>query len=190
MKNNKKLFALPVAGILIIIFVMIFVFKIDTQVVKKELNASWAYCYADINELTKDSDLIALIKVKGIEESASGSLPFTIYRVAVEDSVLGCEEGKEVLIYMTGIKNSDFDISITDDPLLDEGDEFLIFAQKNSDETYTILSGPQGRLKYEDGKLTSLKYIYDEVARSNDFMPVDVKNEDYGNIVDEIKKLI
>lgn len=111
-------------------------------------SASWSYHYGSIKELCEaDSlDLIARVKIgDGKQEDKNGFMR-TVFTAKVEDLIYGsCEDN--VNIIMTGWVDHDNKTiyEISDDPLMQKGDEYIIFARKNESGTYTILGGPQGR---------------------------------------------
>lgn len=154
------------------------------------LSASWAQNYADINEITKDSDLIALIHVNDLlSEEQDDNLPFSIFEVEVIEAVYGCETGDKISIYMTGGNIGEKRFEIRDDPLLEKGQEFLVFTKKNEDGTYRILSGPQGRLEYKDGVLNSLQFVNDRVKQYNTSMNICVQNQDAKTLMNDIRSI-
>lgn len=180
---------IPIIAALVIAITVAFNWESSNETNKTYLNSSWSYSYADVDDLSNNSDIIALIKVGSIADSETvDSIPFTTFNVQVENAIYGCENNEELKIYMTGFVGDNEIQEVIDDPLLVEGDEFLIFAKRNSDGTCTILSGPQGRLKYQDGEVSSLKYVYKNVKDSNDFFPIDVDKKDINSIIREIKK--
>jgi hypothetical protein len=199
MKVRKRLVLTPMKVAVLIVISVIFIIIITITVIKLQskreiektyLNISWAYSYADMKDLTNHSDIIALIKVQSIPDSESqDGKPFTIFRVQVEKAIYGCEDNEYLKIYMTGHAGKNKIEEVMDDPLMNKGDEFLIFAKKNSNETCTVLSGPQGRLLYKDGKVSSLNYVYKNVKKIYDFLPIDAKQEDFKNMVDKIEVL-
>ena len=134
-----------IVGILAAIIIVICFLTAKNQPEKVYLSASWIYGYADVEELAEHSDLIALVKVKKLSENIAGKIPASIFEVKVEDGILGCENEDVISVYMTGGKSGNQIFEIKSDPLMKKGQEFLIFAQKNQDGTYTILGGPQGR---------------------------------------------
>lgn len=121
--------------------------KISMEDYKRvSVSASWAYGYGSIEEMTQSSDIVAIIKVTDSECKPKNGIHFTTYTARVEQLICGNDE-KEIKVYMTGgIDESEKVIyEFDDDPLMQIGDEFLIFARKNQDETYTILTGSEGR---------------------------------------------
>jgi len=152
----KKIFiTLGIVAMAIIAVICIMLNKPEPH--KEYLSTSWMYGYADVEELTAHSDLIALIKVNGLLETVGGSIPASVFEVNVTDGILGCTTGDVISIYMTGGKTGNQIFEVKSDPLMKKGQEFLIFARKNQDGTYTVLGGPQGRLVYANGLLNSLK---------------------------------
>lgn len=155
------------------------------------LSASWNYNYNDIQEISTDSDLIAIVQVnKLISESQEVGIPYSTFEVEVIDPVYGCEKGETFPLYMTGSENDKKKIEIIDDPLLEVGQEFLIFTKKNEDGTYKILSGPQGRLEYKDGKLNSLQFVNSNVRENNTYMNIKIKNVEADTLTKEIKDIM
>lgn len=115
------------------------------------MHASWSYGYGSIEEMTKASDIVAIVKIKGAENVLDSGIHFTNYTADVKQLIRGNDE-KEITIHMTGgvddVTKSVYELS--DDPLMQKDDEFLIFARKNQDGTYTILTGSQGRYVVKD----------------------------------------
>ncbi|MCH5275931.1 MAG: hypothetical protein J1E65_08820 [Lachnospiraceae bacterium] len=152
------------------------------------LSASWSYNYSGIEELSVSSDLIALVKVSGIEDTViEVGIPYTTFAVEVVTPVYNTVEGDRFTIYMTGGETEDKVVEIADDPLLQVGDEILVFCKENPDGTYQILSGSQGRLVYEDGKLNSLNAMDTRIAQANVYNNVKVANADAETLIAEIK---
>lgn len=152
---KKRVYVILAAAIVLITTLCIFIKKNEPE--KIYMSASWIYGYANVEELTEHSDLIALVKVDKLAENIEGKVPASIYNVTVIDGILGCKKDEVIPVYMTGGKNGNQTFEIKSDPLMKKRQQFLIFAQKNQDGTYTILGGPQGRLVYSKGMLNSLK---------------------------------
>lgn len=118
---------------------------------KVSMSASWAYGYGSIEEMTQSSDIVAIIKVTDSECEPKNGIHFTNYTAQVKQLICGNDE-KEIKLHMTGGVDDDEKkiYELNDDPLMQIGDEFLIFARKNQDKTYTILTGTQGRYIIKD----------------------------------------
>lgn len=125
---------------------------------RQYVRCSWVMNYGSMEQLIEYSDLIALVQVKGLAETTgSQSLPASIFEATVEDAILGCEKEDTIHIYMSGGKTkSNIIIEVLSDPLLKEGQQYLIFASKNESGTCTVLGGSQGKLYYENGLLNSI----------------------------------
>ena len=153
------------------------------------LSASWDYNYADVDEISMASDLIALIHVNKLISEKIDIIPYSIFEVEVIKPVYGCETGENISIFMTGGKMDKRIVEIIDDPLLVPDQEFLVFTQKNDDGTYSILGGPAGRLEYKDGKLNSLQLVNPRVKDNNKSMNIKIENYDATQLISEIKKI-
>ena len=80
------------------------------------------------------------------------------------------------------------------------GQQFLIFAQKNKDGTYSILGGPQGRFEYKNGLLNSLhntsiphQNMLDAAGNTTDdssICGVDIKNESAEDLKSEVEDIL
>lgn len=191
---NQKKVSLLIAVVSVLLLCAVVTFTYVNKPTKQEelslISASWSYNYADIEDIAGDSDLIALIHVnKLLSKKQDSGLPFSTFEVEVIEAVYGCEAGDKISIYMTGGYTGDKRIEIRDDPILEKGQEFLVFTKKNEDGTYRILSGPQGRLEYKDGKLNSLQYVNDRVKQYNAGMNISVQNQEAEALMDKIRSL-
>ena len=134
----------------------------DTNSVRIEISASWAYGYPDIMSLTYASDLIGVIEVIDIDsveiigEYEQPAIYMTTYLAKVYSAILA--EDEVIRIVMTGKNDDEQLIEIADDPLMVVGEKWLIFARLNDRQSYTILSGPNGRFSYNEANdtITSL----------------------------------
>lgn len=142
--------------VLLLIVITLGIILQNNRVETVYMSASWAYGYADVQDLTRHSDVIALIKVDQLSETIGGKVPASVYQVTVTDGIRGCQTDEQLFVYMTGGRMGKKMFVIESDPLMEEGQEFLIFAQQNADGTCTVLGGPQGRLVYKNGTLNSL----------------------------------
>ena len=123
-------------------------FDTPAGVTVKAIETSWHKSYTSIDELAADSDLIALVEITGEERvEQNGSLYFTICTADVLETIYSTEEVETVDIYQTGRRTDTELMQIEEDPLMNEGEKWFIFARKNSDGTYNVL-GPYGRFAY------------------------------------------
>lgn len=163
----------------------------DTDYEKVNCYASWTYNYGDVAELAQDSDLIALVSINQAKSSyVLSGIRMTVFPATVQERIAG-EEVKEIQLVMTGgIDEKEKRIyEIPDDPLMKEGEKYLIFARKNEDGTYTILGGPQGRFVLEDGKVYSLAVANEQVCANYSY-DIQVDGMDKADFLDEIAKAI
>jgi len=190
--NMKKKTVYAIASIVLVVFTGIAGFSHMHKVNDYEtqyISASWAYNYADIEEISQDSDIIALIKVKGPNDTYEiNNIPFTQFDVEIIMPIYGASLGEKLNIVMTGgYSEENVTVVILDDPLLKKNEEFLIFARQNEDGTVTILSGPQGRLIHTNGKLNSLTPANSAAHSANEYSNIKVYNADLEDIISEIK---
>lgn len=194
-KRMRKYLILPSAFIIFIIGCIFSLLNYNGNSIEKKteyLSASWSYNYSDIEEMSKNSDLIALVTVQKKESMiVQDEIPYTIYSVRVNTPVYNSEKNQIFSIYMTGGETEEKIIEIEDDPLLKPNEKMLIFCKKNPDGTYQILNGSQGRLIYADGKLNSLNVTNaTRVRQANSFSNITVRNADADMMIQEIKEYI
>ena len=152
------------------------------------LSASWDYSYRDVEEIARASDRIALVSVGNVENTfIDQSVPYAIFSVKVETPVYNCEEDQEFSIYMTGAETDTKIMEIAGDPLLQPGDEILVFCKENPDGTYRILGGPQGRLVYDDGTLNSISVVLAQEGEEGMLSGLIVENADARALIREIQ---
>lgn len=156
--HSKRLMILLIAFTILIVCSVISILNRNEQKSEKVLiNASWSYSYADVGELSVNSDCIAIIEVKDNGTTDINNIvPETLFSVEVKRPIYNCETGDKLSVYMTGGIKDNKIFEIADDPLMKKGDQYLIFAKKNKDGSITALSGPQGRMLYRNGKISSL----------------------------------
>lgn len=159
---------------------------------KPLLLASWDYKYSGVEELSSDCDIIAKVKVTSQTNGPkmTSRLMSTIFTAKVEDLIYGFDE-KEIDIFMTGGIDHDQKIiwEISDDPLMNIGDEFIVFADKNEDGTYTILGGPQGRFVIDNDCIYSLTE-YNSAESAEGINVLAVGGENLNDFIEEVKSYI
>jgi hypothetical protein len=191
---NKKVITAGVILGIILMFGIIFTYNKlhDSQLDYVYMHASWTYRYADVADLTNNSDCIARVKVKDNGTSSVNSgIPETIFTVEVTKAISNCEKGDLLNIYMTGGKKDNHIFEMSDDPLMKKEDQYIIFAKSNADGTFTVLGGSQGRMQYKDGKVSSLNMVNEQVKKnSGALIKMDDITEDtlIGEIQDNLVK--
>jgi hypothetical protein len=187
MNKNRKVISVVILSLVVVLGIGSFIY-IRNHTETTYLSASWEYNYKDIKEISQASDLIALVKVAGVEEKfIEQDVPYTEFKVDVVNPVYKTNEGENLTILMTGGEIKGNAIEIGDDPLLQIGDEILIFCKRNTDGTYRILSGSQGRLVYNNGKLNSLNIINARVRELNSASNLKIQNADADMLINQIK---
>jgi len=152
------------------------------------LQVSWAYNYQDIAEISRASDVVALVKVDGLGRSYEyEGVPFSEFKVTVLEGVYGSRTGGSLTILMTGMETNTRVVEVIDDPLMQVGEEFLVFCKANTDGTYQILGGPEGRLVYASGKLNSLAVVNERVRQANPDAGIRVENADAEAVMQEVR---
>jgi len=197
MKVKKMLFLISfIVSLIIFIFAMNMIRKQnekkenDEKIVESywKTNIDWLN-NPNIQDVTQASDLIALIHVNELGEAVKETAGlFRTFEVGIIESVYGCEEGETIDIVMIANRQ--------EDPLLEHGQEYLVFTTKNPDQTYSIINGPQGRMEYIDGKLTSLQVIAWQNSKDNQDIEkhkrsdLAVENEDAETVINKIKAVL
>lgn len=155
--------------------------------------ASWSHNYGSIESITGESDLIALIEVTGIANAYNlkAGTPMTEFNARVITAIYGTDEGDILSILQTGGESETRIVEIEDDPLMQQGAKYLIFAEKNSDGTCTIVGGPQGRLLYENNKFNSINKVMPRL-RDADVVTVslNITDMDADTLYAEIEKYL
>lgn len=151
------------------------------------LTASYSYNYVSVEELCEASDLVAAIRVTDTADfyETIDNIPMSEYQAAVLDAAQKDFDELDISIKMTGgISKSGRRMEIADDPLMEVGDEYLVFLKENQDGTYRILGGPAGRLIYnkKNNTATSLCIADSAVAKANPNIGVQVKDESVEDI--------
>lgn len=153
---------------------------------KVVMNASWVYNYKDVQELTEKSDLIAYVSINSMESYEENGIVKTKYQAEIVDEIYG-EKTRTVEIVMTGGVVGKTIYELEDDPLMSPKDEFMIFARKNTNGTYTILSGPQGRFVVEGNMVYSLNVAESQVAKANPYSNIKVDGVEKDLFISQIQ---
>lgn len=187
--TNKVITISIILSICLIISAVLVFNSINTKE-RVLMNTSNTYNYADVNDLTDNSDCIAIVKIKDNgTKIGNGIIPETLYLAEVLKPVYNCEKGDELTIYMTGGEKDNRIFEVASDPLMKSGQKFMIFAQKNDDGTYTALSGSQGRMQYDDGKISSLNIVNKQV-KEHSFSSIKLEGVPEDSFIDTVKKRI
>lgn len=149
-----------------------------------QLHASWEYSHSSYQEILEKSDLTVLGTISAEREVASqDGIPFTTYTVKIGEVLSGDVQQDTVDLYMTGGVIDRVLFEIPEDPLPQLGEEFLLFLAVNEDGTYRSVGGPEGRVRYEEGLLYSLR-VQDEQSDVVD--PLSMSGESYTDFIAEL----
>jgi len=160
------------ARVAIIISMVVFItvlFSVAVGGIQKEptlVEASWAKYYASIEDLSAEADLIVVGTVKGVVEVTSNVLAMarwgpvihyvTDFAFSVEQVLKGVQDVREVMIHQYGAAGEQ---EVRDDPLLKQGDKYVLFLHEYETGKYYILGGPQGRFQIINAKVFSMDNI-------------------------------
>lgn len=131
--------------------------------------ASWPTYYGSIAALTADAPLVVVGAVTGVanatavEQSAgavTASLIFTDVTVRIDRVLRGTAPGATVQVRQTGGTANGTRLEVADDPLLQVGDQYVLFLRPGGADTYAVVGGPQGRLVLRNGRVSSLSTVY------------------------------
>lgn len=120
--------------------------------------------YSSLNELAADSDIIAVVKVnKKLNHWVSDHLPAFNLEATILTPIFQSKHGETIIITQIGgvmeLEGKKINRQLKDDPPMDVGKEYLIFARHNDIDTYTIIGGPQGKFLHSNGSVSSLHAI-------------------------------
>jgi hypothetical protein len=163
----------------------------DNASVETVSEVSWANSYKNLEELSDVADMIAVGEVKDVlgvtsdvvSEARWGpiSLHFTDFSFSVDQVLKGPRAVSEILIHQTGAKGKD---EISDDPLLEIGDKYVLFLHEYETGKYYILGGPQGRFQIINEHVFSMNNILtDKVFLTPG---LDVKGIEKDSFIDSI----
>lgn len=191
MKNKKMQFVIcaTVLSLAIVVFAGVKLMSKSNRDSEKKVDlpvtyitVDWAIGYADIDDVTDNSDIIAVVKITGVNKEKNDVSQMTYYNATIKQSILNSKNETNIVIPFTGVNNNTEHDVVLEDPLPDIGDEYLIFAKQNEKGTYTILSGCQGRYEYKNGIVNSLNYTHSTVGHV-----IDVHNKDINELKNEIQ---
>lgn len=127
-------------------------------------SASWAMSYDSVGSIAEAADVIVVGTVTGVDGvtedrrqagAVDASLVFTDFRIRVDETLKGSTAGT-LLVHQTGGISGDTIVEIEDDPLLQAGEQYVLFLLNGSGGTFMVAGGPDGRLVVDDGRTSSL----------------------------------
>ncbi len=133
----------------------------------KYYNSQVTKRYGSLKDMINDATLVAKVKIKDDGSSnKSGKYVYTTYQAKVEDGLKNAD-ASTIKIKMRGGVDGSTRYIVKDDPLMKKGEEYLVFATKNNDGTYTTLSDAFGRMQIKNDLVTSLNVANNEVEKTS-----------------------
>jgi hypothetical protein len=130
------------------------------------LIADWAYSYGSISEMLNKSDVVAVVHIISGNASMGGrycQFIFTTYEAEVVSPIKGTYKGSILRILQTGGTIGNVVQEVMDDPMMILNQTYIVFLTYNQDSnTYSTLSGPEGRFVVSNGLVYSLNVLYPE----------------------------
>jgi len=124
-------------------------------------SVSWAENPTTLDELTDLAEVVAVVTISGvagtgnIEETSGAPLPYTDFSADVQEVLTGDVAGETITIRQHG--DASQDVVFVDDPLMQVGDEYVLFLTEHSPGEYRINGGPTGRMIVTaDGQIVAL----------------------------------
>lgn len=136
--------------------------RLQDDATTTSVSASWAFGYGDIATMAADSRVIVRGQPTAVLAERRGELIFSTYTFNVEESAKGSlETGTEIRLLQTGGTLGDESMVVSDDPLLDVHQEYVLFLQYSAEEDlYFIAGGPMGRFVVNEGMARTLSGWY------------------------------
>jgi hypothetical protein len=159
------------------------------------ISGSWASYYANMEELSREADLIAygeIDRVIEVQEQIVGHNPkgdmihyYTNFNFKISQVLKG-DGIEEAVIHQMGAAGK---MVVPDDPMFKKGEEYVLFLHKTETGIYFVLGGPQGRFMVDGGKVFSMDNIIgDKVFLSDDLSYNGIELDDFmGDISKELK---
>lgn len=185
--SRKALIVLSIC----LVFSVIFIYNtIQSSTPEKVfIHSSYTKNYENLEELVNSSDCIAIVEVNDNGTQIGYTpLPETIFTAEIKKPIFNCEKGDEIKLYMIAGKKDNVIYEKADDPLMKSGEKYLIFAKKNSDGTYTTLTGTQGRMEYKNGKISTLNVVNGQVKANSD-SSIKIYNDSEEDMIEKISMI-
>ena len=126
------------------------------------MDVSWAGSASSLPDLTRQADAVVEAQVASVADTgihpASGGdgYPYTDFNVDVANWLKGTG-GSSIVVHQTGGPDaSGATVTVSDDPLLQVGDEAVLFLHEYEPGHYAILWGPTGRFPVQHGQVVAM----------------------------------
>lgn len=149
----------------------------------------YAYNYDTIEGITYASDLIAVARVQSAKLTGDRSdFAETAFTMTVTEPIYNSQKDETFIIKMEGGETLTTVYKVEGEPLMNVGDEVLVFCKMKDDGTYYIINGAQGRLLFENGRLNPLTSENTDGITDGTYSPLIVDNENAEELIEEIKE--
>ncbi len=119
---------------------------------------SYATSYASLEEMSDSADIIVHGVVTGTAPGEPiGDIVTSTYTFAVDNWIKGdSTNGNTVTIFQTGGVKDDVTYIAEDDPLMQVGEEAILYLAEGDPGVFHTVAGPTGRLEVEGGQVRKL----------------------------------
>lgn len=162
-----------------------------SDIIPVEIPACYAMGYLDIQQLVDESDVIATITVKDVVKewgTNSGSIvPKMDYAFEVTEPIYNVEANQQIIVTQPGgfveMGGKTYLYTMLDDPLIEKGEEYMVFLKKTSRGVFMILGGPQGRFRIIDGKVYTLQHV----DKKSNICLIDINGQSLSSFTEQVK---
>ncbi|MCW2888862.1 MAG: hypothetical protein QOE54_279 [Streptosporangiaceae bacterium] len=127
------------------------------------MDASWAVTYSSVRDLKTHADLVVqgrITKVLGqsvVKTSyVTTDFEFTVSAAVQDAKGLVAKNGGALRVHQTGGILNNVRYQIHDDPLLNVGDESVLFLREYKPGFFMIIGGPTGRFGVKNGQVSTV----------------------------------
>jgi hypothetical protein len=127
------------------------------------MDASWAQHYSDLPSIKKDAYLAVRGKITSVAStSAPAHAPMSTYFNLTIEEILwnphheALQSGSKIVIHQEGGLVNGVLYQTDDDPLLQVGEETILFLHQYAPGQYFVQGGPSGRFKVNNGTVTPI----------------------------------
>jgi len=127
------------------------------------MNASWAQYYSDLPSIKKDAYLAVRGKITSVASTSSpAQAPISSYfNLTIEEIFWNphneaLKSGSKIVIHQEGGLVNGVLYQADDDPLLQVGEETILFLHQYAPGQFFVQGGPSGRFKVSNGAVTPI----------------------------------
>lgn len=141
----------------------------STEVVRRDLSASWAMSYDSLTPMSRDAELVVVATVSKAHDVVTDSrkagdvtaiLPFTDFDLQIEEILKGSSPSSAIRVHQTGGQVGNTLFEVHDDPLFEIGATYLLFLRSGVPGQFYVLAGPDGRMVVDSDRVYSLSVTH------------------------------